>query len=225
MRATQTDMMALRCDGRLAAREAMAKKARVWPFGFVRVKRVIDLIATAMDDAKIAEWNAVQKTKQYEEYAESAHDAFVRVRSLEKENAELKAQLAGKEAQYADAVSRWAGLARLWQEEHGGGLVYVKGTADGGVQVWDEAVGEGCEPSAVIELTPFAKTVAGRVYVTNGERKAEENENVALEAAAVSAGCAAEGTETGADCDPSELAGQGDAGASAGEQGDGIPKG
>lgn len=160
MRATQTDMMGLRCDVRRAAREAMAKKARVWPFGFVRVKRVIDLIATAMDDAKIAEWKAVQKTKQYEKYVESAHDAFVRVRSLEKENAELKTQLTRKEAQYADAVSRWAGLARLWQEEHGGGLVYVKETADGGVQVWDEAVGDGCEPSAVIELKPIGKVVA-----------------------------------------------------------------
>ena len=145
--------------------------------------------------------------------------------SLRRGNEELKKQLEKKEAQYADAVSRWAGLARLWQEEHGGGLVYVKETADGGVQVWDEAVGDGCEPSAVIELKPIGKTVAGRVYVTSEERKAEENENVALEAAAVSAGCAAEGTETGADCDPPELAGQGNAGASAGEQGDGIPKG
>lgn len=225
MRATQTDMMEIHFDFRRAARETMAKKARVWPFGFVRVKRVIDLIATAMDDAKWAEAKAVQKTKLYEECAENAHDAFVRVRSLEKENAELKTQLARKEAQYADAVSRWAGLARLWQEEHGGGLVYVKEGADGGVQVWDEAVGDGCEPSAVIELKPIGKTVADCEYVTNEERKAEENENVALEAAAVSAGCAAEGTETGADCDPPELAGQGDAGASAGEQGDGIPKG
>lgn len=146
-------------------------------------------------------------------------------RVLEKENEGLKRQLAEKEAQYADAVSRWAGLARLWQEEHGGGLVYVKETADGGVQVWDEAVGEDCEPLAVIELKPIEKVVADCAYVTNEERKAEENENVALEAAAVSAGCAAEGTETGADCDPPELAGQGNAGASAGEQGDGIPKG
>lgn len=145
-------------------------------------------------------------------------------RVLEKENEGLKRQLAEKEAQYADAVSRWAGLARLWQEEHGGGLVYVKEGADGGVQVWDEAVGDGCEPSAVIELKPIWKAVADPAYVTNEERKAEENENVALEAAAVSAGCAAEGTETGADCDPPELAGQGDAGASAGEQGDGIPQ-
>lgn len=225
MQATKTDVMEARCDVRRAAREAMAKNAKVWPFGFVRAKRVIDLIARAMDDAKWAEARAVQKTQQYEEYAESAHDAFVRVRSLKKENAELKTQLAGKEAQYADAVSRWAGLARLWQEEHGGGLVYVKETADGGVQVWDEAVGEDCEPSAVIELKPIWKAVADPAYVTNEERKAEENENVALEAAAVSAGCAAEGTETGADCDPSELAGQGNTGASAGEQGDGIPKG
>lgn len=159
MQTTQTDMMALRCDVRRAAREAMTKKARVWPFGFVRAKRVIDLIATAMDDAEWAEAKAVRKTKLYEECAENAHDAFVRVRSLEKENAELKAQLAGKEAQYADAVSRWAGLARLWQEEHGGGLVYVKEGADGGVQVWDEAVGEDCEPSAVIELKPIEKVV------------------------------------------------------------------
>lgn len=106
-------------------------------------------------------------------------------RELLRERDDLRRQLVEKEAQYADAVSRWAGLARLWQEEHGGGLMYV----------------------------------------TSEERKVEENENVALEAAAVSAGCAAEGTETGADCDPSELAGQGDAGASAGEQGDGIPKG
>ena len=160
MQATRTDVMEIRCDNRLAAREAMAKKARVWPFGFVRAERVIDLIARAMDDAKWAEGEAVRKTKQYEEYAESAHDAFVRVRSLEKENAELKTQLARKEAQYADAVSRWAGLARLWQEEHGGGLVYVKETADGGVQVWDETVGDGCEPSAVIELKPIGKAVA-----------------------------------------------------------------
>ena len=160
MKATQTDMMALRCGERLAAREAMAKKARVWPFGFVRAKRVIDLLARAMDDAKWAEQEAVRKTEQYEECAESAHDAFVRVRSLEKENAELKTQLTIKEAQYADAVSRWAGLARLWQEEHGGGLVYVKEGADGGVQVWDEAVGDGCEPSAVIELKPIGKVVA-----------------------------------------------------------------
>jgi hypothetical protein len=224
MRATQTDMMEIHFDYRRAAREAMAKKARVWPFGFVRAKRVIDLMAKAMDDAKWAETKAVQKTKLYEECAESVHDAFVRVRSLEKENAELKAQLTGKEAQYADAVSRWAGLARLWQEEHGGGLVYVKETADGGVQVWDEAVGDGCEPSAVIELKPIGKAVADRVYVTSEERK-EDNENVALEAAAVSAGCAAEGTETGADRDPAELAGQGNTGTSAGEQGDGIPKG
>lgn len=78
---------------------------------------------------------------------------------LEKENEGLKRQLAGKEAQYADAVSRWAGLARLWQEEHGGGLVYVKGTADGGVQVWGEAAGDGCEPSAVIEQKPIGKAV------------------------------------------------------------------
>lgn len=80
--------------------------------------------------------------------------------ALKRDLEECRKQLARKEAQYADAVSRWAGLARLWQEEHGGGLVYVKETADGGVQVWDEAVGEGCEPSAVIELKPFAKTVA-----------------------------------------------------------------
>lgn len=145
--------------------------------------------------------------------------------SLRRGNEELKKQLEKKEAQYADAVSRWAGLARLWQEEHGGGLVYVKETAGGGVQVWDEAVGEGCEPSAVIELKPIWKAVADPAYVTSEERKSEENENVALEAAAVSAGCAAEGTETGADCDPSELAGQGNTGASAGEHGDGIPKG
>lgn len=105
--------------------------------------------------------------------------------ALKRDLEECKKQLAGKEAQYADAVSRWAGLARLWQEEHGGGLMYV----------------------------------------TSEERKDEENENVALEAAAVFAGCAAEGTETGADCDPAELAGQGNTGASAGEQGDGIPKG
>lgn len=143
---------------------------------------------------------------------------------LKRERDELRRLLVEKEAQYADAVSRWAGLARLWQEEHGGGLVYVKEGADGGVQVWDEAVGDGCEPSAVIELKPIGKAVAACEYVTSEERK-EENENVALEAAAVSAGCAAEGTETGADCDPSELAGQGNAGASAGEQGDGIPKG
>lgn len=81
-------------------------------------------------------------------------------RVLEKENEGLKRQLTEKEARYADAVSRWAGLARLWQEEHGGGLVYVKETADGGVQMWDEAVGDGCEPSAVIELKPIEKVVA-----------------------------------------------------------------
>ena len=80
--------------------------------------------------------------------------------SLRRENEDLKKQLEKKEAQYADAVSRWAGLARLWQEEHGGGLVYVKETADGGVQVWDEAVGDGCEPFAVIKLNPIEKAVA-----------------------------------------------------------------
>lgn len=173
MQATKTDVMEARCDVRRAAREAMAKKARVWPFGFVRAKRVIDLIATAMDDAKWAETRAVQRTKQYEECAESAHDAFVRVRSLEKENAELKTQLAGKEAQYADAVSRWAGLARLWQEEHGGGLVYVSPRADGGCMTVDEAllaaepqdaemsnVAADNGPVLTVELKPIEKVVA-----------------------------------------------------------------
>lgn len=105
--------------------------------------------------------------------------------ALVKEKEALKRLLTEKEAQYAEAVSRWAGLASLWQEEHGGGMMYVK----------------------------------------SEERKEEENEDVALEIAAVSAGCATEGAEKGADCDPSELAGQGNTGASAGEQGDGIPKG
>lgn len=75
------------------------------------------------------------------------------------ENKRMRGRITDLEAQYADAVSRWAGLARLWQEEHGGGLVYVKGTADGGVQVRDEAAGEGCEPSAVIELNQIGKAV------------------------------------------------------------------
>lgn len=79
---------------------------------------------------------------------------------LKRDLEECRKQLARKEAQYADAVSRWAGLARLWQEEHGGGLVYVKEGADGGVQVWDEAVGDGCEPLVVIELNPIGKAVA-----------------------------------------------------------------
>ena len=85
---------------------------------------------------------------------------MARNRALIREIDDLRRQLAEKEAQYADAVSRWAGLARLWQEERGGGLVYVKETADGGVQVWDEAVVEGCEPSAVIEQNPIGKAVA-----------------------------------------------------------------
>lgn len=83
-----------------------------------------------------------------------------RNRELMRERDDLRRLLVEKEAQYADAVSRWAGLARLWQEEHGGGLVYVKEEAGGGVQVWDEAVGDGCEPSAVIELKPIGKAVA-----------------------------------------------------------------
>jgi hypothetical protein len=95
--------------------------------------------------------------------------------ALVKEKKDLKRLLTEKEAQYADAVSRWAGLARLWQEEHGGGLVYVKETADGGVQVWDEAVGEDCEPSAVIELKPIEKVVAD-----GGDEECEANEKGGL---------------------------------------------